>query len=49
MDNIIEFLYNYLKGEANQVIEVVSDIKSPFYTRFFLLIFIKIYRKLNNI
>lgn len=49
MDNIIEFFYNFLKVEANQVIEVVSDIKSPFYTWFFLLIFIKIYRKLNNI
>jgi hypothetical protein len=49
MDSIIEFFYNYLQGEINRVTEILSDIKSPFYTWFFLLIFIKIYRKLNNI
>jgi len=49
MNNLIEFFYNYLVGEVNSVNKVLSDIKSPFYAWFFLLIFIKIYRKVNNI
>ena len=49
MNSIIEFFSTYLEGEVNQIIEVISDIKSPFYTWLFLLIFIKIYRKLNRI
>ena len=48
MNDIIGFFYSYLEREVNAVIEVLSDIKSPFYTWVFLLIFVKIYRKLNN-
>ena len=49
MDTISEFFDNYIKYESDQIIQTVSDFKSPFYTWFFLLTFIKIYRKLNNI
>ena len=41
MNSIIEIFYNYLHGEVNRIIEVVSDIKSPFYTWFFFVNFYK--------
>jgi len=38
-------LTNYCQSEINAIIDTITDIRSPAYTWFFLLIMIKIYRK----
>ena len=45
METIIEFFYNYTQGKIDRLIEVVSDITSPFYTWFF----IDFYKNLSKI
>ena len=48
MKDFIEFLVIYFQREIDQTIKAVTNIKSSFYTWFFLWIFIRIYRKLNK-
>lgn len=35
MKDLIEFLINFFQGEINQTIEVLTNVKSSFYTWFF--------------
>jgi len=48
MKDFIEFLIIYFQGQIDHMIEAVTNVKSSFYTWFFLWIFIRIYRKLNK-
>lgn len=43
--NLIDFLIDYLTNYWQSVIDTLTDIRSPAYTWFFLLIMIKVYRK----
>jgi len=47
MEWIITFVSNYFHSQTNQIIETITDIRSPAYTYFFLWIFIRIYRKIT--
>ena len=49
MHNLSIFFSNYFQAQADETINAINDIDSPFYSWFFLWIFIKMYRKLNNI
>ena len=49
MHTIYTFFSNYFQAQVDGTINAITDIHSSFYTWFFLVIFIKIYRKLNNI
>jgi len=48
--NLIDFfsdsLTNYWQSQINEILDTLTDIRSPAYMWFFLLIMIKIYRKL---
>lgn len=47
-DRVIVFS-DYFHSQINEIIATITDIRSPFYTWFFLWIFIKISRKVNKI
>ena len=43
--NLINLFTDYLTNYWQSIIDTLTDIRSPAYTWFFLLIMIKIYRK----
>ena len=44
--NLIDFFRDYWMNYWKSIIDTITDIRSPAYMWFFLLIMIKIYRKL---
>jgi hypothetical protein len=46
---MIEFFYNYLQSQMDEIVHNLTDIRSPAYMWLFLWIFIKVYRKSNNL
>jgi hypothetical protein len=46
---MIEFFSNYLQSQIDEIVHNLTDIRSPAYMWLFLWIFIKVYRKHNNL
>jgi len=46
---MIDFFSGYLQSQVDEIIHNVTNIRSPAYMWLFLWIFIKIYRKFDNI
>ena len=44
MIDLFPFLSNYIQSQVNEIVDIVTNLQSPFYTYLFLAIFIKIYR-----
>ena len=49
MESLIYWFSDFLQSDIDHAIYSITNIDSPFYTWFFLWVFIKFYRKLNNI
>ena len=49
MQTLADLFSDTLQSDIDHAIYSLTDIRSPFYTWLFLWIFIKIYRKFNNI
>ena len=47
MESIMNFFSDYFHSEINEMIDTITDIRSPAYTWLFLWIFIKIYREIT--
>ena len=47
--DLFSFFSDYLQSQVDEIIHNIIDIRSPGYMWLFLCIFIKIYRKFNNI
>jgi len=43
----MNFFSDYVNSQFNEIIDTVTDIRSPAYTWLFLWIFVKIYRKIT--
>lgn len=46
---MIEFFSNYLQSQIDEIVHNITDIRSPAYMWLFLWIFIRVYRKYNNL
>ena len=44
---IMNFLSDYFHSQINEIMDTITDIRSPAYTWLFLWIFIRIYRKIT--
>ena len=47
MEWIMNFFSDYFNSQINEIIDAVTDIRSPGYTWLFLSIFITIYREIT--
>jgi hypothetical protein len=44
---IMHFLSDYFHSQINEIMDTMTDIRSPAYTWLFLLVFTEIYRKIT--
>jgi hypothetical protein len=44
---ILNFFSDYFNSQINEIIDTITNIRSPAYTFLFLWIFIRIYRKIT--
>lgn len=44
---IMHFLSDYFHSQINEIMDMITNIRSPAYTWIFLWIFIRIYRKIT--
>jgi len=44
---ILNFFSDYFHSQINEIIDTITNIRSPAYTYIFLLIFIEIYREIT--